>query len=250
MAQRTSLAVAAAVFGILLLFLGLGIVGPRPPGDGGGGNGGGTTTTTTPYSPATLDIKALNVDGSIFTLASISVNDQLKGYGHVTLEVQPITSYRITFGEVSGYYTPDPVTVYPIPGERVEVVGRYYPKTPTPTTYMLTVLVEQCNPFDGSCSPLRNADVEVDDGQKGRTGDDGKITFRVLPGQRTVKAWISGIFIGERTVDVQSDTSVNIVYWVWFSLTGFPGIDWTTILIFAILAALIILVMRRRRAHG
>jgi len=240
MVEQRTVVVTAALAGLILVLVGLGLIG-QPPGGGGGGT---TTTTSITFQDATLNIKAVNEAGHILS-ATISVDSEVKGSGQVSVTVSSMRKHVVTFGDVQGYYTPSPVEVTPIPGETVEIVGKYMPKVAV--SYLLTVNVQQCNPFDNQCSPLAGADVMVDDGQRGRTGQDGSIVFRVLRGVHKVNASISGLFIGEQTVDVQADTSVAITYWVWFSVTGFPAVDATVILVFAVLAAFFILMMRRRR---
>jgi len=198
---RNAVAVAVLFIGVFLVLYGLGLVAPPP-----GGGGGGTTTAT--LQKGTLIVKAKDISGNIFD-AGIFIDGQLSGRGSVTLQVEPYREYTVSFEERTGYYTPPPQTVELWPGQRVELVATYYLKSPEVTTYLLTVYVQECN-VANACFPFPNMDVRLDDGQSGRTGSDGRITFRVVAGQRTITVTLANGVTQTKQVIVDRDMETTV----------------------------------------
>jgi hypothetical protein len=246
-AERTTLAAVIAVLGVFIILVGLGYI--QLPGPDGGGGGGGTTTTTTtttsPLAQATLRITAKDVQGNVLTQAPIYVDGQLRGSGTVTVQVQPYTQHTVRFGDVPGYYTPPEQRFEPWPGQVIEIVGVYYSRQ-VPATHLLTVYVRECN-RENVCNPYPNVDVRLDDGQRGRTGTDGKVVFRVTPGRHVVTVTLANGWTQQQTVDVWQDTQTTVT--IRTSGLSIIGISDTSLLALAVFLAVVLaaLFWRRRR---
>ncbi len=245
---RNIVAIAVLVLGVFLILYGLGFI-PNLPGGGGsgggGGGGGGGGTTTTALQKGTLIIKAKDSNGNIFD-AAIFVDGRQVGRGSVTLQVDPYRRYNVSFEERQGYYTPAQQTVELWPGQTVTLETIYYPKVPYVGTYLLTVYVQECNVVN-ACFPYINVDVKLDDGQSGRTGNDGRVTFRVLPGERTIKVLLANGLTQEKTVTVNRDMETTVTIRT-SGLTVLPTItaDLFTIALFIALAVGVMYILRRR----
>ena len=244
MASKTTTQVMMVVaVGTVLLLLALGFVNF-------GGIGEPTTTATTdttttiPPPPTTGTVNIITVDEQGKQVnGEIYVDGAFKGRGQVSVELG-IGEHTITYGDVSGYVTPQPTKIVIQGGENLNIRAVYRLATSDTTT--LTVKVKVCHQVLGFCVDSPNQLVILSDGQTASTDDMGEASFTVNTNTRYTVT-VRHTDYGEQTKQVDVGTAPTTVEFT-FTATRLSIIPTDTgfLAILVILGVFIYLLMRRR----
>lgn len=179
------------------------------------------TPSPTPTPPAIVDVTIKTVTQSGRSLAAgIYVDGEKVGVETVVFEAKVGQVYKVAFGELQDYVTPEDVTFALGPDGKLSdgtttIRGIYQIPAPTENQVALTVTVRQATGIPSFSFPLKDVLVKVKELKlEGKTNSDGEVSFWVTKnyGTLTVTATTGGLTITRLVTISGEDVEITITY--------------------------------------